>query len=246
MKLSGEKIVPILVQHRQIVLPGQLLAEGKDAEVKAQYTIYRIGDKYYSSVIGLADVQNGRRLSVIALEGFYFPKTDDIVVGMIIDIGLTSWTVDIRSPYLAILHASDVLSKPFNPLKDNLRKYLDIGDLVLAKITQFDRTRSPVLTVKGKGLGKITKGVIVEIIPSRVPRVIGRKGSMINMVKEETKCQITIGLNGRIWITGPTPMHEEVAILAIKKIERETHTSGLTDRVKAFIREEFKKRGLAT
>lgn len=245
MKLSGEKIMPILVQHRQIVLPGQLLAEGKDVEVKAQHTIYRIGDKYYSSVIGLTDVQNGKRLSVIALEGFYFPKIDDIVVGMIIDTGLTSWTVDIRSPYLAILHASDVLSKPFNPLKDNLRKHLDIGDLVLAKIIQFDRTRSPVLTVKGKGLGKITKGVIVEIIPSRVPRVIGRKGSMINMVKDETKCQITIGLNGRIWIIGPTPTHEEVAILAIKKIERETHISGLTDRVKAFIREELKKRGLA-
>lgn len=245
MKLSGEKIMPILVQHRQIVLPGQLLAEGKDVEVKAQHTIYRIGDKYYSSVIGLTDVQNGKRLSVIALEGFYFPKIDDIVVGMIIDTGLTSWTVDIRSPYLAILHASDVLSKPFNPLKDNLRKHLDIGDLVLAKIIQFDRTRSPVLTVKGKGLGKITKGVIVEIIPSRVPRVIGRKGSMINMVKDETKCQITIGLNGRIWIIGPAPTHEEVAILAIKKIERETHISGLTDRVKAFIREELKKRGLA-
>jgi len=237
--------MPILVQHRQIVLPGQLLAEGKDVEVKAQHTIYRVGDKYYSSVIGLADIQEGKRLSVIALEGFYFPKVDDVVIGMIVDIGLTSWTVDIRSPYLAILHASDVLNKPFNPLKDNLRRHLDLGDLVLAKISQFDRTRNPVLTVKGKGLGKITKGVIVEIIPSRVPRVIGRRGSMINMVKEETKCQITIGLNGRIWIIGPTPAHEEVAVLAIKKIERETHTSGLTDRVKMFIREELRKRGLA-
>ena len=84
----------------------------------------------------------------------------------------------------------------------------------------------------------------MEIIPSRVPRVIGRRGSMINMVKEETKCQITVGLNGRIWIIGPTPAHEEVAVLAIKKIERETHTSGLTDRVKMFIREELRKRGL--
>lgn len=237
--------MPVKVGHREIVLPGQLVAEGEDVEIRSQYTIYKVNSKYYSAVIGLTDVQNERKISIIALEGFYFPKIDDIVIGMISDIGLTSWTVDIRSPYVAILHASDALSKPFNPLKNNLRRYYDIGDMVLAKISYFDRTRDPVLTVKGKGLGKITKGKIIEIIPSRVPRVIGKKGSMINMLKEETNCQIIVGLNGRIWIIGPSSSHEEIATLAIKKIERETHTSGLTDRVRNFIREELKRRGLS-
>jgi len=237
--------MPILVQHRQIVVPGQLLAEGRDVEVKSQHTVYRVGDKLYSAVIGLAEVQNNR-INVIALEGFYFPKVDDIVVGIIIDLGLTSWTVDIRAPYTAVLHANDALNKPFNPLKDNLRRYFDVGDLLVAKISVFDRTRNPILTVRGKGLGKITKGKIVEIVPSRVPRLIGKKGSMINMIKEETRCQIVVGLNGRVWVVGPSPLHEEVAILAIKKVERETHTTGLTDRVRAFICEELKKRGLVS
>ena len=58
---------------------------------------------------------------------------------------------------------------------------------------------------------------------------------MINMLKKETGCQITIGQNGRIWIRGKTPEDEAIAANAIKKIEREAHISGLTDRVRAYI-----------
>lgn len=235
--------MPILVKHREIVVPGQLIAEGSDVEVANTYSVNKVGDKVYSTVVGLSDIQ-GNRISVIPLEGTYMPKVGDVVIGMIEDIGLTSWIVDIKSPYRAILHANDFLTKPFNPLKDNLRKFLEVGDYIVAKITAFDRSKDPTLTAKGRGLGKITSGSVIEIIPSRVPRVIGKKGSMINMLKEETKCKIVVGLNGRIWVKGPNPDLEEIAILAIKKIERETYTSGLTDRVREFIRSERERRGI--
>lgn len=235
--------MPILVNHREIVVPGQVVAEGKDIVVAQGPSLVKIGDKAYSTVVGLADVQDNK-INIIPLEGTYIPKVGDLIIGLVEDVGLTTWVVNIRAPYKAILHANEYLNRPFNPLRNNLGKILEVGDYIIAKILAFDRGKEPTLTTKGKGLGRITSGRVVEIVPSRVPRVIGRKGSMISMLKDETKCNIVVGLNGRIWIKGPTGDLEEIATLAIKKIERETHTTGLTDRVREFIIEEKSKRGV--
>ncbi|HIQ02867.1 MAG TPA: RNA-binding protein [Desulfurococcales archaeon] len=234
--------MPIYVQNRELVTPGTLLAENEKFKLESP-TVFKYSNKIYASTIGLVDISNGR-INVIPLEGKYIPKVGDLVIGLIEDYGITYWIVDIKSPYKAILNVAEALNRPFNPLKENVKNIYDIGDYVLARVIAFDRTKDPILTAKQKGLGKITKGRIVEIIPSRVPRVIGRKASMITMLKNETKCQITVGLNGRIWIIGPSPELEEIAILAIKKIEYEAHTSGLTDRIRNFIRKEIEKRGL--
>jgi len=88
--------MPVKVGHREIVLPGQLVAEGEDIEIKSQHTIYKVDSKYYSAVIGLTDVQNERKIAVIALEGFYFPKIDDVVIGMIADIHNSSDLLKIK------------------------------------------------------------------------------------------------------------------------------------------------------
>lgn len=60
---------------------------------------------------------------------------------------------------------------------------------------------------------------------------------MISMIKQETNCQIILGLNGVILVTGKEPEDEELAITAIKKIEQESHTSGLTDRITQLLKE---------
>jgi exosome complex component RRP4 len=75
------------------------------------------------------------------------------------------------------------------------------------------------------------------VVPTKIPRVIGRKGSMISMIKQETNCQIVLGLNGVILVTGKTPEDEELAITVIRKIEQESHTSGLTDRITQLLKE---------
>jgi exosome complex component RRP4 len=110
--------------------------------------------------------------------------------------------------------------------------------MVIAKIVAYDRTRDPLLTVLERGLGKITRGQIIEIMPTKIPRVIGKQGSMISMLKQETGCQIAIGQNGRILINGKTPEDERLAVMAIRKIEQEAHTTGLTDRVTEMLKEE--------
>ena len=236
----------ILVEPRSIVLPGDVLAEGSDVQPGSIY-IERVGDKLIATITGLAVVEerDGKKIvSIIPLEGAYIPKPGDIVIGLVEDIGITHWEVDIASPYKGVLTVQEVLDRPFNPATDSLKRYLDVGDYIVAKVLAFDRARDPLLTIKGEGLGRITEGAIVEIKPSRVARVIGKKGSMINMLTRETGCQILVGQNGRILVRCPNKELEEVAVLSIKKIEEEAHTTGLTERVRAFIREERERRGV--
>jgi exosome complex component RRP4 len=183
-----------------------------------------------------------KKVSVVALRAFYIPRMGDTVIGTVVEVGFSGWTVDINAPYLAILRASDVLNRPFKPQKNDLTEVLDVGDLVVAKIVSYDRTHNPQLSVDEPGLGKITRGQIVKITPTKIPRVIGKKGSMISMIKQETGCHIILGHNGIILITGKSLEDEELAMMAIHKIEEESHITGLTDRILQMIKKEKEKR----
>ena len=230
--------MPILLERKQLVTPGDLIAEG---EYIAGENTFVENNKIYAARVGIIEIEN-KRVDVVALKAFYIPRAGDIVIGTITEVGFNGWTVDINSPYIALLRASDVLSRPFKPQKDDLPQVLDAGDLVVAKIVSYDRTHDPQLTVAEPGLGKITRGQIIKITPTKIPRVIGRKGSMISMIKQETGCNIILGLNGVVLITGKTLEDEELALRAILKIEQESHTSGLTDRITQMLREEKSKR----
>ena len=225
--------MPIFFEKKQLVTPGELLAEG---EYLPGENTYMEQNKIYASRIGLVDTDN-KKVNVVALRAFYVPKVGDIVIGTVVEVGFNGWTIDIKAPYSALLRASDVLSRPFKPQNDELSAVLNSGDLIVAKIASYDRAHDPQLTVGEPGLGKITRGQILHVTPTKIPRVIGRKGSMISMIKQETGCQIILGLNGVILVTGKTPEDEELAIEAIRKIEQESHTSGLTDRVTQLLKE---------
>jgi exosome complex component RRP4 len=230
--------MPILLEKRQLVTPGDLIAEG---EYIAGENTYSENGKIYAARVGIVEYET-KKIDVVALKAFYMPRTGDIIIGTITEVGFNGWTVDINSPYIALLRASDVLSRPFKPQKDDLPQVLDAGDLVVAKVVSYDRTHDPQLTVAEPGLGKITRGQIVKITPTKIPRVIGRKGSMISMIKQETGCNIILGLNGVVLITGKTMEDEQLAMKAILKIEQESHTSGLTDRITQMLKEEKTKK----
>ncbi|MDR2203853.1 MAG: exosome complex protein Rrp4 [Nitrososphaerota archaeon] len=225
--------MPTYFEKKQVVTPGELLAEG---DYLPGENTYVEENKIYAQRIGLVDVDN-KRVNMVALRAFYVPKAGDIVIGTVTEVGFNGWTINIRSPYNAMLRASDVLSRPFKPQNDELSTVLNAGDLIVAKIVSYDRSHDPQLTVGEPGLGKITRGQLLNVVPTKIPRVIGRKGSMISMIKQETNCQIILGLNGVVLVTGKTPEDEELAITVIKKIEQESHTSGLTDRITKLLKE---------
>jgi exosome complex component RRP4 len=93
--------------------------------------------------------------------------------------------------------------------------------------------------MKGPGLRKLIGGRIISVNPYKVPRIIGKMGSMVNLIKDHTKCIITVGQNGLIWINGE-PKNELIAVNTIRKIEREAHTSGLTDKIKEYLEKSYK------
>jgi exosome complex component RRP4 len=232
-----------LVANRQIVRPGDTLAILEEGVQGYRHLpdkhIYFYGNRILSDITGLA-VINDNDIQVIPLEGKYIPRVDDVVIGIVKNIGLTSWTVDINSPYPGILNANDVIEN-FNPIKNDLKMYLDIGEYIIAKIVVFDRTRDPQLTIRGKGLGKITEGTVIEVKPSRVPRIIGKKGSMLNILTTLTGCNITVGQNGLIWIRCSDDETLDVLIRAIRRIEARSHIRGLTEEIRMFLEKNLGK-----
>ncbi len=223
----------IYVSDRQIVAPGDLLAEG-ELEIPWSPYIYKEKNKYYSTVTGFAEVKDGS-LTVIPLKGSrYYPKIGDTVLGVVEDVELYGWSVDIKAPYSAYLPASSLLNRPVSPGED-LRRYLDVGDYVVAKVEVFDRTTNPILTVKGKDLGKVIEGSVISVHPVKIPRIIGKNRSMINAMSSLTGCSIDAYPNGMVLVKCPTKALEDLIKEAIRIIEAESHTKGLTEKVTNFI-----------
>ncbi len=228
--------MPVFYEKKQLVVPGDLLAEG---DYVSGDSTYKKNGKIYANRLGLVDY-NGKRVHVVALKAFYIPAPGDLVIGKIVETTPGGWVIDIKAPHLARLRASDVVERSFKPETTDLPSIFDVGDLIITKVVDYDRTRDPMLTVREPGLGKIMRGQLIEVTPTKIPRVIGRQGSMVGMIKKETGCQLTIGQNGWILISGRSPEDERLAIMALRKIEAESHTSGLTDRVTEMIIKERK------
>jgi exosome complex component RRP4 len=226
--------MPVFYEKKQLVSPGDLLAEG---DYMSGDSTYKENGKIYANRVGLVDY-NGKRVHVVALKAFYVPIPGDTVIGKVVETTPGGWVVDIKAPHPARLRASDVVERSFKPETTDLPSIFDVGDLIIAKVVEYDRTRDPQLTVREPGLGKIMRGQLFEVTPTKIPRVIGRQGSMVGMIKNETGCQLTIGQNGLVLISGRSPEDERLAVLALRKIEKESHTSGLTDKVTEMIKEE--------
>ncbi len=222
----------ILLEKNEIVVPGQVVAEDEDYRIESG--VYRDGNRYISQYVGVFMERKGSLL-VRPLSGNYLPKVGDIVIGIVEDALLTSWKVQVGGPYVGILLASNATDRDFDPIKGDTRKIFAAGDAIKAEIVSFDRTRDPQLTTKKRGLGKLVGGRLIDVSPNYIKRVIGRKGSMVNLIKKHTNCDIVVGYNGRIWISGKSVEDELLAISAIRRVEQESHVDGLTKRIEQML-----------
>ena len=213
----------IYVEDKNLVIPGQILA---DDEYYPGRGTFKEGDKICSSLIGLVSLRN-KKIRVIPLKSKYVPKKGDVVIGKINDVRFSMWDVDINSPYSGILPAFEVFGRD----KKELSKVYDVGDVLFLRVIDVDEVKKAKLGLKGRGLGKFKGGIIVDISPTKVPRLIGKKGSMINMIKNKTNCKIVVGQNGLVWVKGDEDM-EQLTREIIHTIEAEAHTSGLTNKIK--------------
>ena len=213
--------------NREIVIPGDLLdASG----LKAGSGAYAEDGKVFAAQLGIKSVKSNF-VNVIPLGGRYIPATGDSVIGKVIDIGPSNWLIDINSPYPAPLHVNEV---PWRVEFGDTSKYLNVGDTLLAKVLMVDETKRVQVTMKEQGLRKLSGGQVIDISYSKVPRVIGKGGSMIQLIKSHTNCRIFIGQNGRIWLDGEIESMV-TAIHAIRMIEEGAQESRLTEKVKEYL-----------
>jgi exosome complex component RRP4 len=231
IKQKGElKMGEILVKPKQIAVPGELLAKGMDCF--PSFGTYRDGENIHASRLGLIGI-DGKVIKIIPLTGVYIPKKGDVIIGRVIDLTLNGWRLDISSPYSAMLMLKDG-TRDFVARNTDLNKYYSIGDYLMVSVINVSSQKLIDLSMKGPGLRKLVGGRIINVNCNKVPRVIGKQGSMVSMVKNATNCKILVGQNGLIWIEG-SPKDEVIAVEAIKMIEQKSHVSGLTDMVKAFL-----------
>jgi len=218
---------------RKVAIPGDLLSDDGSRSGEGTYVK---DDKVYSLLYGIANYRD--KINVIPLAGKYVPATGDNVIGIVKDVTFSNWIVDINSPYDGLLHISEF---PKRIEMDEMQNYLRIGSSVMARVKDVDSTMKVELTLNDRRLGILKTGRIIEISHTRVPRLIGKGGSMISMLKKELNCNIFVGQNGRIWVNG-NEQEMDLALKTILIIEKEAHTNGLTDRIVEFLRTETSAR----
>lgn len=223
----------LLMNEKDVVVPGEVLAEGLDF-LPAEGT-FREGEKIIASKLGLVKV-SGRLIIIIPLAGKYLPKRGDTIIGCVTDITISGWKVDLNSAYSAMLSMKDASSR-YIARGSDLTTYFNFGDYIVTKIINVTSQNLVDLTMRGPGLKKLDEGRIIKINPNKVPRVIGNAGSMVSLIKRDTKCNIMVGQNGVVWISGD-PEGELLAVKAIRLIEAEAHIPGLTERVQKLLEKE--------
>ena len=195
--------------ERKLVIPGEIIVKGR--EYLPGENTEKKNDEIVSLRFGVSEEQD-KLVKVIPVSGPFQPRRGNVVIGQVVNILSSGWFVDIETPENAFLPVSEF---PRYVNKGELGDALELGSIVVAKIVNIDK-RGIDLTLRDRGgLGKVEDGMIIKINSNKVPRVIGKEGSMINLIKEETGCDITVGQNGIIWIGGENTESELLAKKAI-------------------------------
>ncbi|MBI2173366.1 MAG: RNA-binding protein [Candidatus Aenigmarchaeota archaeon] len=224
------------MEERKLVICGDPLGDGR-----AGHGAYEENGKVFSRFVGLAEQKNGMHF-VIPLSGIYNPKKGDGVIGKVEDIIFSKWLIDINSPYQAALALNEAVDEFIDLTKNDLTKYFSYDDLIFAEILSVTKTKNIQLSMKERKCRKLKGGRIIRVTPSKVPRIIGRSGSMVEMIKQMTGTQIVVGQNGLVWVRGD---NEDIATEAVLLIEEKSHKSGLTEDVKSLLERRMKESGVS-
>jgi len=209
-------------------LRGDIVVPGDDlgASTRRGDCTYLDGGSLKAGVFGLKD-QRENSVSVIPFSGKYMPKGGDMVVGIVTGVNRYGWTIDINAPYNTYLNRER--RRDDDDTFDMRRLYKE-GDMISVKIFEVDEIKKSY----SEGPRKLTGGRVVILNAKKIPRVIGSKKSMLNLIRDKSGCQVVVGQNGIIWIDGKEK-NMQLVVDAILTIGRESHTKGLTDRISRFL-----------
>jgi exosome complex component RRP4 len=221
----------LLKKERDFVTPGERLVESM--EFLPGRNCFRQGDNIHAKKAGLLHV-SGRVLSVIALNGIYMPQRDDMIIGEVTDVQSNGWVVEVGAPYQAYLPLSGVRGY-LDSAKTDLSKVYGVGDMIYGKIKMVSSTQSVHISMFDRMCRKFSGGRILKVNPAKVPRIIGKSGSMIDMIKRRTGCRVVVGQNGVVWLEGDSLEAEDFVIGLIETIQEKSHIEGLTNEIEKIL-----------
>ena len=223
----------LLVKEKNIVVPGEELASGMDYLPSAG--TYRDGESIISKILGVVRI-DGKVIKITPVAGQYNPRKNDTIIAQIKEVHYSGWSVDTFCAYQAMLSLKDGTTDFVQRGADLTRYYL-IGDFVIVKIINVTSQKLIDVTTKGPGLRKLHGGRIFRINPHKVPRIIGKQGSMVNTIKDNTGVNMLVGQNGMIWMNGENVTKENLAEEAVHYIAENSTMSGLTEHMKKWFEE---------
>ena len=215
--------------ERKVVVPGEVIFSGEDY-LPGSGTEKR-GQDVVAIRFGLAE-ESSKLVKVIPLSGGYTPRRGNTLIGRVEMLTRNGWVINFGNAENAFLSLTEV---PRFVNKGALDEVLDLGEMVVAKIASV-RGRDIDLTIKSRGLGRVEEGMIFRVNPSKVPRIIGKEGSMINLIKDNTGCNVTVAQNGFILMKGDKIEDELLAKKAILFIVERSFVSGLTEKVEEWFK----------
>jgi len=204
--------------EKKIVVPGDLIT---DQVKKLGQNVYFENNKIYSSIIGILSESNDF-VSVIPLNGPYSPIVGDGLVAVVKDEVLNGYILEYNSFDDSFL------------LKSNIRKELSIGTVVFLRIKGLADNGS----LEFDNINILPKGRVFQTSPVKIPRLIGKNESMLNLFKENLGGNIVIGKNGWIWYNA-----EDVSLAkrAFSLVVKNSQKSNLTNSVKEFFEKNKSK-----
>ncbi len=210
-----EEAVEAEKRQKKIVIPGDLVTE--ERKMIGQHVFVENG-KVYADALGITYPESSTAY-VVPLHGKYFPVRDDLIVGIISGETFNSYIVDINSIYHSFIS------------KDDVRYELRRGSVISAIIRDVNEINEAGL----EDIRVFYGGEVIEVSPAKVPRIIGKNGSMLKVLMDGSDSNLIVGRNGWVWAKGG---NVPLFIEAVELIERESHLSNLTNRVAAFLKEK--------
>ena len=217
-------------EKRQIVVPGEAIVTGN--EFLPGDGAYRDGEEVVAGRYGIANIFE-KHVRVVPVSGAYYPRRGNTIIATVVDITFNGWLLDFGGAQNAFLPVSEV---PRYVNKNEMAEFLDFGESVIVKVWDV-KSRGVDASMKMRGFGKIDGGMIISIGPNKVPRVIGREGSMVKIIKGATGCDVTVGQNGKVWISGKNTDAEVATRKIVEFIADNATIAGLTEKVESFIKE---------
>jgi len=226
-------------EFERIVVPGSIIK--RVGRVRLGEYISNIGRTYVSTLLGVLYKLNNE-VGVIPYKDIYKPKPGDYIIGIVVSYAPSGWVIELGTYTKGFLPAQDYLKDiRFNPRKIELSNYIKVGDMVGAKIIEVNRhgyflltTRTNVKDKQKKHLGVLKDYYIIKVSSTKLPRIIGRKGNMIKIIKEKIDGEIIIAQNGVILYKGEYNNFKLLQKI-VELIVYKTFASSLTDAVASIL-----------